>query len=186
MTALLTLNSFDNILYYVFKVTLDREDGHITKNEQYMVVKLPKRTLNVSYCLNMIFTSFSMYITLFYSVWYKNHACEKIKSKVFTSQEDFEDFWSDMISQKDFQLLVALIMGFANLLMVLTMFFGMPLVDCIQNMLEKCGCVCCMCFKRTNRADSGMEQSEELNIPHAEAPTRVMHFSNQNHETIDP
>ena len=31
MTALLTMNSFDNILYFVFKITLDREDGHISK-----------------------------------------------------------------------------------------------------------------------------------------------------------
>lgn len=87
MTALMTLNSFDNILYYVFKVTLDREDGHITKRDDYMVLKLPKRSLNVAYCLNMIFVGFGMVLTLFYSLWYKHSACDKIKSSmVFTSQ----------------------------------------------------------------------------------------------------
>ena len=157
MTALLTLNSFDNILYYVFKVTLDREDGHITQSDDYMVLKLPKRSVNVAYCLNMIFIGLGMVLVLHYSLWYKHSACDKIKSKVFTSQKEFEDFWTDMISQTDYTLVVTKVFGFAVLFMILTMFFGMPLINCIQNRLEKCGCVCCMCFKRTKKLNTKME-----------------------------
>ena len=91
-----------------------------------------------------------------------------------------------MISSNDKNLVVAFIFGFTILFMILTMLFGMPLIDCIQNRLEKCGCVCCLCFKRSKRANTEIEKSGKVNIPHAEIPTKVMHFEDQNHETIDP
>ena len=56
LTALFTLSSFDNIIYYAFKVILDTNHSKISKASDYLTLKVTKSTIKVSYYFNNILT----------------------------------------------------------------------------------------------------------------------------------
>ena len=129
LTALMTLSSFDNMMYTAFKVIMDKNHPHISKEDDYLTLKVPRSSYNVSYYFNFFLTSMVTLFAIFTSAWYNKTVCEKITSKdSFVDKEDFLKFWGEVFGSGGGLLGFYYITLASFFILMVCMFLGMPLV----------------------------------------------------------
>ena len=132
MTALLTLSSFDNIVYMVFKATLNKNHEELVSREDFMTLKIPKRSLVVGFWYNFFLILNASAVTIFYTAWYKRIGCEKLgKLQEFEDQQVAKDFWEGVFSADDNSMKGAKATAFTTVFFLFVTILGMPLIDCI-------------------------------------------------------
>ena len=129
LTALLTLNSFDNMMYSSFKVIMDKNHPHISKDDEYLTLKVPKSSYVVSYYFNLFLTTVVTLFAIFTNAWYNRSVCEKITIKdSFVDKEDFLKFWGEVYGSGGGLLGFYFITLATFVVSMVCLFLGMPLV----------------------------------------------------------
>lgn len=70
MTALLTLNSIDNFLYFLFEIVLKKNDSELTQSKNFMQINIPREITIVSYHTWNVNIVLNMFYMIFYNLWY--------------------------------------------------------------------------------------------------------------------
>lgn len=132
MTALMTLSSFDNIVYMVFKATLNKNHEELVNREDFMTLKIPKRSLVFGFWYNLFLICNAAAVTIFYTAWYKRIGCEKLgKLEEFENQQVAKDFWEGVFSADDNSMKGSKATAITTVFFLCVTIFGMPLIDCI-------------------------------------------------------
>ena len=134
MTALMTLSSFDNIVYMAFKATLNKNHEELVNREDYMTIKIPKRGLVFGFWYNLLLLINAAAISIFYPTWYRRNenGCEKLsKLEKFNDPQVAKEFWEGVISSESTSMRGSKITVSTLFFFLVITIFGMPLIDCI-------------------------------------------------------
>lgn len=132
MTALLTLNSFDNIVYMVFKATLDKNHKELVNREDFMTLQIPKRSLVFGFWYNLFLIINAGAVSIFYTAWYRRNGCLELEElEQFTDPQVAKDFWDKLLNSTANSMWGSKITAVTTSLFLVLTLFGMPLIDCI-------------------------------------------------------